>query len=227
MSESDSDDDEKEEDGDKKNKSDINKKGEDDSKATSDTTASLIATIPSPAKNRFQQATVTQPTPSQPQEPPLLIYDAEGTHLFTSPECFAEAKKKGICGRKRDYYSLGCVLYCLAFGMTPFNPGLLQKNTAIFLQLEIQQCNIHFPGWLEMSVGEAREREAREKNGGNDDSNKMMIEDGGGSSSSASSGGGNSSGNSIAQDTVELVTLMQSLLRKDPGERVVEACWGN
>jgi hypothetical protein len=30
----------------------------------------------------------------------------------------------------------------------------------------------------------------------------------------------------IAQDTSELVTLMQNLLMKDPVERVVGECWG-
>mmetsp|Transcript_10305 Transcript_10305/g.26177 ORF Transcript_10305/g.26177 Transcript_10305/m.26177 type:complete len:184 (+) Transcript_10305:415-966(+) len=48
-----------------------------------------------------------------------VIHDAEGTQLYTPQECFMGARE-GISGLKRDVWSLGCMMYCLMFGTTPF-----------------------------------------------------------------------------------------------------------
>ncbi|CAD98314.1 serine/threonine-protein kinase, possible [Cryptosporidium parvum] len=50
-----------------------------------------------------------------------LIYDSEGSMLFTPPECFKlECTKDGIDGFKRDIWSIGCVMYCILNGSPPF-----------------------------------------------------------------------------------------------------------
>ncbi|OLP72797.1 Serine/threonine-protein kinase ppk34, partial [Symbiodinium microadriaticum] len=51
-------------------------------------------------------------------EPDFLIYDAQGTQQFTPPECFDG--QVSIKGKPRDMWSLGCVLFVLAFGQCPF-----------------------------------------------------------------------------------------------------------
>ena len=46
------------------------------------------------------------------------IYDAQGTTLFTPPECFT-SKKKGINGFARDIWSVGILAHCLLLGRPP------------------------------------------------------------------------------------------------------------
>jgi len=48
-----------------------------------------------------------------------LIWDAEGTQLFTPPECFAGASE-GVKGKPRDAWSCGVLLFCLFLGRCPF-----------------------------------------------------------------------------------------------------------
>uniref|UniRef100_A0A7S4T5T3 Protein kinase domain-containing protein n=1 Tax=Alexandrium monilatum TaxID=311494 RepID=A0A7S4T5T3_9DINO len=52
-------------------------------------------------------------------QPDCRIYDAEGTHFFTPPECFA-GHSGGILGKPRDVWSVGCVLFTMLFGRTPY-----------------------------------------------------------------------------------------------------------
>ncbi|KAJ1605965.1 putative serine/threonine-protein kinase [Cryptosporidium canis] len=49
-----------------------------------------------------------------------LIYDSEGSKLFTPPECFRLECSKGVDGFKRDVWSIGCVMYCILNGRPPF-----------------------------------------------------------------------------------------------------------
>ncbi|CAE7298082.1 GIP [Symbiodinium sp. CCMP2592] len=72
------------------------------------------------------------------QEPDFLIYDAQGTHQFTPPECFDG--QVSIKGKPRDMWSLGCVLFVLAFGQCPF-----WAETNFELQLKIIQRELQFP----------------------------------------------------------------------------------
>lgn len=53
------------------------------------------------------------------EQPDCRIYDAEGTHFFTPPECFA-GHDDGILGKPRDVWSVGCVLFTMLFGRTPY-----------------------------------------------------------------------------------------------------------
>lgn len=52
-------------------------------------------------------------------QPDCLIYDAEGTQLFTPPECFQD-HPKGIRGKPRDMWSMGCVLFTMLVGRCPY-----------------------------------------------------------------------------------------------------------
>lgn len=82
------------------------------------------------------------------EDPRCLIYDAEGTHLFTPPECFGGGKDEGILGRPRDAWSLGAVLFVMLFGRCPF------WHTENFrLQLMILEGELVLPsGLLSASV---------------------------------------------------------------------------
>lgn len=51
-------------------------------------------------------------------DPDCLIFDAEGTTQFTPPECF-DFHSKGVEGRPRDMWALGCVLFAMLFGRCP------------------------------------------------------------------------------------------------------------
>ncbi|KAJ1612622.1 putative serine/threonine-protein kinase [Cryptosporidium canis] len=60
-----------------------------------------------------------------------LIYDSEGSKLFTPPECFRLECSKGVDGFKRDVWSIGCVMYCILNGRPPFfgrDPGELLRS---------------------------------------------------------------------------------------------------
>lgn len=72
------------------------------------------------------------------QEPDFLIYDAQGTQQFTPPECFDG--QVSIKGKPRDMWSLGCVLFVLAFGQCPF-----WAESNFELQLKIIQRELTFP----------------------------------------------------------------------------------
>lgn len=52
-------------------------------------------------------------------EPDCIIHDADGTTLFTPPECF-DRQPGGVLGRPRDMWSLGCVLFTMLLGRCPF-----------------------------------------------------------------------------------------------------------
>eukprot|EP00930_Biecheleria_cincta_P069757 TRINITY_DN57461_c0_g1_i1.p1 TRINITY_DN57461_c0_g1~~TRINITY_DN57461_c0_g1_i1.p1 ORF type:complete len:393 (-),score=61.34 TRINITY_DN57461_c0_g1_i1:242-1420(-) len=71
--------------------------------------------------------------------PKFVIYDAEGTQQFTPPECFV-GSSKGVEGKPRDLWSLGCVLFTMLFGRCPF---WAQEN--ILLQLMIMQEELVIP----------------------------------------------------------------------------------
>ncbi|CAE7549077.1 WARS1 [Symbiodinium natans] len=78
-----------------------------------------------------------------PTEPDFFIYDANGTQLFTPPECFdgpLGGQCMGIKGKPRDMWSLGCVLFVLAFGHCPF-----WAESNIELQLMIIQAELQLP----------------------------------------------------------------------------------
>lgn len=51
--------------------------------------------------------------------PDHMIFDAEGTQLFTPPECFT-ACQNGTMGKPRDIWSLGCVLHTMLLGRPPY-----------------------------------------------------------------------------------------------------------
>eukprot|EP00928_Gymnodinium_smaydae_P081109 TRINITY_DN64682_c0_g1_i1.p1 TRINITY_DN64682_c0_g1~~TRINITY_DN64682_c0_g1_i1.p1 ORF type:complete len:427 (+),score=94.81 TRINITY_DN64682_c0_g1_i1:54-1283(+) len=82
-------------------------------------------------------------------DPDCLIYDAEGTQLFTPPECF-DRRDGGIPGRPRDVWSLGCVLFVMLYGRCPF---WAQEN--IFLQLAILQGSMVTPAGIISAPAEA------------------------------------------------------------------------
>lgn len=71
--------------------------------------------------------------------PDCLIYDAEGTQLFTPPECF-ESRDGGVAGKPRDMWSIGVVLFTMFFGKTPH---WAEEN--IHLQLKIMQDELVVP----------------------------------------------------------------------------------
>lgn len=80
---------------------------------------------------------------SQPAEPPeYRIYDAIGTHLFSSPECFEALSfsDDGILGKPRDVWSLGCTLFIMLFGRCPF-----WKEDNLSLQFEIMAGQFEMP----------------------------------------------------------------------------------
>lgn len=52
--------------------------------------------------------------------PDHRVWDSEGTRLFTPPECFMADRGGGVKGFPRDIWSLGCFLYCMVYGRTPF-----------------------------------------------------------------------------------------------------------
>jgi len=72
-------------------------------------------------------------------QPDCLIYDAEGTCQFTSPECY-ENSSAGVRGKLRDVWSLGCVLFTMLFGRCPY---WAEQNMA--LQLMIMYENLVIP----------------------------------------------------------------------------------
>lgn len=54
-------------------------------------------------------------------QPNCPIYDAQGTQLFTPPECFmGDHGEEGVPGKPRDAWSLGCMLFVMLFGRCPF-----------------------------------------------------------------------------------------------------------
>eukprot|EP01071_Lankesteria_metandrocarpae_P006206 Lankesteria_metandrocarpae@DN4278_c0_g1_i1.p1 len=99
-------------------------------------------------------------------EPPMLYFwDADGTRLFTPPECFANTrdppapqenadhhhlhrndsssspkKKIGIQGQPRDMWSVGCLVSCMLNGIPPF-----WADTSIGLILVITQNDANIP----------------------------------------------------------------------------------
>lgn len=72
----------------------------------------------------FNSARVTVP-------PDHMIFDAEGTQLFTPPECF-NACSNGTLGKPRDIWSLGCVLHSMLLGRPPY-----YAETNMDLQMKI------------------------------------------------------------------------------------------
>lgn len=73
-------------------------------------------------------------------QPDCLIFDAEGTNLFTPPECF-DGHSAGIHGKPRDVWSLGCILFAMLFGRCPF-----WEDSAIMLQFAIISAQFVVPG---------------------------------------------------------------------------------
>mmetsp|Transcript_125964 Transcript_125964/g.245636 ORF Transcript_125964/g.245636 Transcript_125964/m.245636 type:complete len:403 (-) Transcript_125964:151-1359(-) len=73
-------------------------------------------------------------------QPDCLIFDAEGTNLFTPPECFDD-HPSGIHGKPRDVWSLGCILFVMLFGRCPF-----WEESSIMLQLAIMSAEFIVPG---------------------------------------------------------------------------------
>lgn len=71
--------------------------------------------------------------------PDCLIYDAEGTTLFSAPECYSD-RDRGIDGKKRDVWSLGCILFVMLFGRCPF-----WAEEALALQIMIMMENFALP----------------------------------------------------------------------------------
>jgi len=65
------------------------------------------------------------------EDPDCTIFDAEGTQLFTPPECF-QGSSQGLRGQPRDLWSMGCVLHTMLFGRCPF-----WASTEIMLQFSI------------------------------------------------------------------------------------------
>lgn len=80
----------------------------------------------------FNSAVVCEP-------PDCLIFDAEGTQLFTPPECF-EGPSGGVHGMSRDLWSLGCTLHTMLLGRTPF-----WAEANIDLQLKILYEELALP----------------------------------------------------------------------------------
>lgn len=52
-------------------------------------------------------------------------------------------------GCKKDYYSLGVMLYVMVFGESPF-----QERLPLIQQLKIHQGNIEYPKWIESLMEE-------------------------------------------------------------------------
>jgi len=73
------------------------------------------------------------------EEPDCLIYDAQGTQQFTPPECFINTDA-GVLGKPRDMWSLGCVLFVMAFGHCPF-----WADTNIELQMQVITAELSLP----------------------------------------------------------------------------------
>mmetsp|Transcript_49601 Transcript_49601/g.105559 ORF Transcript_49601/g.105559 Transcript_49601/m.105559 type:complete len:380 (-) Transcript_49601:63-1202(-) len=67
------------------------------------------------------------------------IYDAEGTHHFTPPECF-DPHDDGLKGCPRDVWSLGCLLFVMLFGRCPY-----WEKQSIMLQLSIMSDPLVVP----------------------------------------------------------------------------------
>lgn len=75
--------------------------------------------------------------------PECRIYDAEGTNLFTPPECFA-GHEGGVLGRPRDVWSVGCVLFAMLLSKPPYwaeAPFALQLLIIQETPLSIPQAN--------------------------------------------------------------------------------------
>mmetsp|Transcript_34773 Transcript_34773/g.78085 ORF Transcript_34773/g.78085 Transcript_34773/m.78085 type:complete len:406 (+) Transcript_34773:12-1229(+) len=73
-------------------------------------------------------------------DPTCTIWDAQGTTLFTPPECFNEASKTGVLGKPRDAWSCGVVLFCLFFGRCPY-----WAEDALWLQVKIGFEEFSYP----------------------------------------------------------------------------------
>ncbi|CAE8646648.1 unnamed protein product, partial [Polarella glacialis] len=71
--------------------------------------------------------------------PDFEIYDAEGTQQFTPPECFL-GSSKGVKGKPRDIWSMGCVLFIMLYGRCPF-----WEKENIVLQCKIMQGDLVLP----------------------------------------------------------------------------------
>jgi len=91
-------------------------------------------------------------------EPDCLIYDAEGTQMFTPPECFSGGTGDGIRGKPRDMWSLGCVLFAMLFGRCPF-----QQELPIMLQLSILSDALVVPGGIATASAESLLQELLQK----------------------------------------------------------------
>jgi len=80
--------------------------------------------------------------------PDCLIYDAEGTTLFSAPECYVD-RDRGIDGKKRDVWSLGCILFVMLFGRCPF-----WAEEALALQIMIMMEDFTLPHGILTSQAE-------------------------------------------------------------------------
>eukprot|EP00392_Amoebophrya_sp_AT5.2_P003427 g3432.t1 len=127
-------------------------------------------------------------------DPQNLIFSAEGTTSFRPPEAYSvDVKEDGICGFKRDIWSVGVMLHVMCFGKLPFeNDGASQ----FALQLRIMSCPERhpLPDWFE------------------DSADAIDI---------ARSGSSTATGRAMKRRTLanELRTLLLSLLAKDPEKR--------
>ena len=70
---------------------------------------------------------------SAEQVPDGIIYDAQGTVLFSPPEVFGRIDpKEGVDGYARDMWSVGVVGYCMLTGRTP-----VEGDRALEIQLKL------------------------------------------------------------------------------------------
>eukprot|EP00923_Selenidium_pygospionis_P008499 GHVN01014491.1.p1 GENE.GHVN01014491.1~~GHVN01014491.1.p1 ORF type:complete len:393 (-),score=40.24 GHVN01014491.1:482-1660(-) len=78
--------------------------------------------------------------------PHHLIWDSEGTRLFTPPECLKVDRGDGVRGFPRDVWSLGCLLYCMIYGRTPF-----WATSPLGMIHEIGTCSLKLPTYVTAS----------------------------------------------------------------------------
>mmetsp|Transcript_132821 Transcript_132821/g.424959 ORF Transcript_132821/g.424959 Transcript_132821/m.424959 type:complete len:195 (-) Transcript_132821:122-706(-) len=83
------------------------------------------------------------------EQPDCLIYDAEGTQVFSPPEVFEPYHDGGVRGKPRDIWSMGAVLFVMLFGRCPF-----WSEEAIILQLTIMQDDLVIPAGVASGPGE-------------------------------------------------------------------------
>ena len=75
------------------------------------------------------------------------IFDAQGTNLFSPPECFRLLdKKKGIDGFARDIWSVGVLAYCFLNGSPPVSD---ERSIAVQVALMTMKESPRLPGWVE------------------------------------------------------------------------------